>query len=76
MTELTIDRCRSCQAEIVWTVNENGNNQPFDAKPIGKVWFLHHRVGQPPLALSRNHYMPHHATCPQADRWRGQRVHE
>ncbi|MEJ7724323.1 MAG: hypothetical protein WKF64_08465 [Ilumatobacteraceae bacterium] len=74
--------CRSCAAAIVWAVTDNGKRIPLDAHPTpaGSVR-LHDTV--PPRAVvvgatidlfdptdDGTRYMPHHATCPQADEWR------
>lgn len=58
------DKCRSCKADIIWVTTEKGKLQPLDAEPEKRV------VIRGSMAFSMPTYMPHHATCPQADQWR------
>jgi hypothetical protein len=78
--------CRSCGAPILWAVTTGGKPIPLDAEPDagGNVLMTGARVGTargfapevrveagPPLFPDDSpRFMPHHATCPQADRWR------
>ncbi len=84
------DRCRSCDAPILWCVTEAGKWQPLDAQPdpsgnveierrgcatVSRVVNNVAIVLGGALAESRGgqpivRYMPHHATCPNADQWR------
>ena len=44
--------CRSCKAEIVWAISEQGKPAPVDAQPVagGTILLRHLEVGQPPVA--------------------------
>lgn len=81
-----VEKCRSCDAPIVWTETERGKSMPVDATPVktGNI-VLHHQSDprQAPIAivLAKNQtcpswaverYVSHFATCPNADRHRGQ----
>lgn len=79
-------RCRGCGREIRWAVSEAGKKMPFDIEPDpeeGTFFLIAHPQGSPsPLAIHRSKvdafpeecdsifYLPHHATCPDADRFR------
>lgn len=56
--------CESCGAEILWVTTHKGSKQPLDPKPMQRV------VIRGGIAFSMKTYLPHHATCPQADQWR------
>lgn len=76
--------CRGCRRPIIWARTVNGKLQPLDRDPnsdgnvvaTGKK----HEDGRMivetlgPLELAaddgRTRYMPHHATCPKADRYK------
>lgn len=77
--------CRSCHQPITWTVTLQGNLMPVDATPTpdGNVTLTGRQVptqrGYAPECSvgtaslfddGTDRYMPHHATCPQADEWR------
>lgn len=79
-------RCRSCGALIVFARTTKGTLMPLDAEPTadGNVTLEHTGPGLPlaqvhgAASLFEGHtdgvrYMPHHATCPQADEWRAHR---
>lgn len=34
MTDLPITHCRSCEAEIIWTITEAGKRMCIDARPV------------------------------------------
>jgi hypothetical protein len=68
-----IQKCRSCGADIVWAVTPSGARQPLDAKPDKRIALEMSDDGAPPLARIVNTYTPHHATCPDAERWRKRR---
>lgn len=44
--------CKSCDAQIVWAVTENGRRMPVDADPVpaGTILLRHLNVGEPPVA--------------------------
>ena len=53
----SIARCRSCAKPIWWQVNKSGKRQPMDYD----------------MTQNQPTTMPHHATCPQALRWKAER---
>jgi hypothetical protein len=75
-------RCKSCDAPIRWGRTAAGNNIPVDFEPseAGNVTLDY--TSTPPTATVHGkdypgslfaqwpRFMPHHATCPQADEWR------
>lgn len=78
-----MSRC-SCGAEIVWAITENGKRIPLNAEPEKRTVIVHHQelvkttrelvLGDAFEAMVRavvaDTYMPHHATCSQAERFR------
>lgn len=63
--------CRSCGAEILWAVTENGKRIPLDADPsiVKTPGAFELRGDDPPLAIaarSRRVFVSHFATCPHA----------
>lgn len=80
MTTATQDRCRSCQAPVIWAVTERGKDMPVNAEPsVDGTIQLVEQAGRPPLArvlkvadrfgktdLRRSHF----ADCPNAPKWR------
>lgn len=71
--ELREDKCRTCQAPIIWVTSKNGKAMPLDAKPEKRVVISHDPAGGPTVGLIRDTYLNHYATCPQAQRWRGRK---
>jgi hypothetical protein len=81
-----IGACRACGAAMLWAETPDGNRQPFNPKPDpeGNRVLLGRGRDRSPLAvpvtalgdyegaapLSECFYMPHHATCPERDRFR------
>ena len=73
-----MSRCRSCGAEVRWAHTTFGKLMPLDAEPDpnGNVELV--GKGQQQLAIVHAQptmdgglrYMPHHATCPDAEQWR------
>lgn len=75
-------RCRSCEAEIIWTETTKGRKMPVDAEPAtdrqAKMLFV--LSGEdPPLAMyampidragDEPLYASHFSTCPNADQHR------
>lgn len=57
-------KCQSCGAEILWVTTHKRVKQSLDPKPEQRV------VMRGGMAFSMPTYMPHHATCPQAEKWR------
>lgn len=80
----TVERCLSCDAEIIWAMTRNGRRMPVDAEPHrdGDVQLTERRDGllvQMPLAAvvqvakrfgKRELRRSHFATCPHAGQWR------
>lgn len=67
--------CKSCGAEIIWALTENGKRIPLDAEPIAPTpgRFLLSN-DDPPVATAitiaktpLRQYVSHFATCPNAD---------
>lgn len=74
MTVSHLTACRSCGAAIRWARTRAGNLMPLDAHPdpngnVEIVDGIVHVHPQPPLT-GETLWMPHHATCPDADTWR------
>jgi len=65
-----MSRCRSCNAEIIWTVTDAGKKMPVDREPTGKGIAL--------IPLARDEirsrvvdvHESHFVTCPNADQHR------
>jgi hypothetical protein len=58
-------------------VSPNNKSQPFDAVPTaGGTWRIRagraEKVEQFELGEPQLFYVPHHAVCPDADKWRRQ----
>ena len=71
---MSVKKCRSCGADVLWVVTETGKKMPLDAKAI--TVFVpdpaQRRARDGDLcAVSRKAYVSHFATCPDADEWRG-----
>jgi hypothetical protein len=67
-------RCRSCNAEIIWAVTENGKRIPLDVAPAERPTGLF-RLGaivpdfNAPRAIAAGSepvYLSHFVTCPNA----------
>jgi hypothetical protein len=71
---LTADRCRSCQAPILWARTTRGKSVPLDAEPCadGNLTLVDGVAHYGALAGQR-HYKSHFATCKQANAWRSER---
>ena len=54
------ERCKSCQAEIIWIRTERGHLMPVNAETVGPD----DKVFKPGAHIS------HFATCPNADKHR------
>lgn len=76
-------RCKSCRAPIFWARSATtGSRMPIDVAPHpdGNVVIVDWSTEKPPLPVVRvlgtsadvevPRYMPHHATCPDAQEWR------
>lgn len=76
--------CRSCQAQIVWVHTRTGERMPIDPDPsaVGNIRLDLHGYqifatvtpdATPDMfdpSDSGLRYLPHWASCPQADEWR------
>ncbi len=67
--------CRGCGAEIRWVTTALGKRIPLDPEPAKRVVLRDRSSGYPEQvadgsALVVDTYMPHHATCPEAHRFR------
>lgn len=76
MTEKS--NCRACGAPMIWAKTVNGSLQPFDAEPSekGNVVIkdgIAHVIKEDLFseeAPEGQRFMPHHATCPEAKKFR------
>jgi len=75
-------RCAGCEAGIVWTVTVNGKRMPVDELPDPKGYFTLDEQQDPPTAEhiagrtiepGTELFTSHFATCPERDRFKGQR---
>jgi hypothetical protein len=84
LDDRVITQCRSCHADIVWTITEKGKRMPIDAYPVdeGNIRFIPgrpaHSVVAPHSLLDEldpadngDRFLSHFVTCPHADQWRG-----
>lgn len=78
--------CRSCGAEVIWTVTENGKRMPVDAKPRedGNILLTEYPDGYIEAAYVQSslfevwdqdapeprRYVSHFASCAQSNQWR------
>lgn len=80
MTAYRIEKCRSCQAPIVWAKTSPSDEfMPLDAEPTaeGNAEVIDMRSGvpvvvvhaTPPLVVTGDLMMPHFATCPHGKEW-------
>lgn len=74
----------NCDADVVWAETPGGGRQPFNREPSeeGNRYLLGRGPTRPPLAVAASAideggydlreclYMPHHATCVDADHFR------
>ncbi len=75
---LPIEKCSACDASIVWMKTEKKLKwQPFDAKPESRSIMAQKQVKDPhgeprTITVARvvPTYMPHHATCPHAEKFK------
>lgn len=72
---MTISTCRGCGAPIRWVRTIHGGLMPLDAEPDpdGNVELVDHFavVHSQPTLFGGDRWMPRHATCPDADQFRG-----
>lgn len=79
---LPVKECRSCGAEIVWTVTHKGKRMPVDAEPVEGGNIVLRRDGETVIAeypgkehpslfeADRPRYVSHFATCEDSTEWR------
>ena len=81
---MKVSNCRSCEAPIVWCVSDSGKNMPMDADSSEDGTFgIIERDGESPLTVFHKKlvahgleaedvelHTSHHATCPDANKWR------
>ena len=61
-----INKCRSCQAKILWAKTTLGANMPVDYDPeIEYLW-----EDRTPVLFEPSLMISHFSTCPQSDKWR------
>lgn len=77
-----MSRCRSCEAEVLWTMTEHGKRMPLDAEPYDgpepSGLFVLRGEGDTPQAVAATPesfpgeplFRSHFATCPDANDWR------
>ena len=76
-----IARCRSCGAEVIWTITEHGKRMPVDAEIAtnGNI-FLDYST-EPPTARyvtlenvqteeAETRFLSHFVSCPESKEWR------
>ncbi len=66
---MTIKECRTCGAEIIWTITTTGKKMPVDAEPDSAGTFVLTEDGSDVRAKVDNAYrgpkhQSHFATCP------------
>lgn len=64
-------RCKGCGTEIKWIKTSEGRNMPLDAKPI-KVYITAIDGPNDTWCLF-DAFVPHWATCPDADKFRSKK---
>jgi len=81
---MTRERCRSCNAEIIWCTTEHTHKSvPVDADPVagGNVELVEHEYTTPVARVVSTRFTfgrtdlrkSHFATCAQAGAWRRKR---
>lgn len=79
-----MDRCRSCNARILWALTTKGRRMPIDPEPVqgGNIELEDRGRMFPPLAtfpvkvdnMTTKRYTSHFATCPNANAHRKKHV--
>lgn len=86
MTKHKTQKCRSCGRAVIWAVTAKGKRIPLDAEPnvrgniiVKETQAIVNGHAETQLAAEQvaplfdakqSRYMPHHATCPDAKKWR------
>ncbi len=68
-----VSECRSCKRPIVWARTEKGAAIPLDPEPVpgGNIDLIGNTAHYvTPDQRKGPLHMPHHAACPDAQRWR------
>ena len=73
---LPVGLCRSCKAQIIWARTDNGRRIPIDAEPVKRVILDDSHGGDIVGASLVDTFMPHHATCPNAEQHRKAKAEE
>jgi hypothetical protein len=66
----TVSRCRGCGAEILWTVTTTNKRMPLDAQPENRATLVERDADGTMVVKIVPTYLPHWASCPQADDFR------
>lgn len=61
-------KCRGCGAEIYWAKTEGLKPIPLD--PPKKLYVKIRKAGNDMIVKMLDTYMPHHATCPEVEKFR------
>lgn len=64
-------QCRGCQANIIFVVTKTEALMPLDVQPQRLVVLNEDGRTIKEIVLG---YIPHHSTCPNADRFRGKQT--
>lgn len=65
---ITVKKCRSCKAPIVWMRSKRGKNVPVDADSIDEAELEFDEEGHPQFVYGT--HVAHFTTCPYADQHR------
>ena len=64
------ERCRSCNAEVVWARTKAGKLNPMQLDARGTWVIVDGTARTMELGDTGPYYSSHFATCPQANDWR------
>lgn len=65
-----MQKCKSCQAPIIWVKTLSGKIMPLDEKPESRFVLNGLGEGNTPYATMVKTYVSHFATCPNASKHR------
>ena len=61
-----VSKCRSCGADIIWALNDNGVKTPLNAKRA-----IFYKIDKTSETVVQHYgHINHFITCPQRDKWR------
>ena len=63
-------KCKGCGADIWWTVTEKGKKIPLNDPPEKRFVIGDRGLVPDDVAIMVNTYTPHHATCPEVEKFR------